>query len=79
MLGRILWEMLAGRPLFAGGTDYETLELVRVAHVPPLVVASGQLEAIVRKALAKYPRDRYQTLAELGGALGEYLVLHRRK
>jgi serine/threonine-protein kinase len=73
-LGAILWEMLAGRPLFRGATDYQTLELVRVARIPPLPGTPPELEAIVRKALAKNVEDRYQTPDQLGDALGGLLA-----
>jgi eukaryotic-like serine/threonine-protein kinase len=74
-LGAILWEMLAGRPLFKGDTDYHTMQLAGAAHVPPLPEAPPELEAIARKALAKRVEDRYQTAGQLADALAGYLVL----
>jgi serine/threonine protein kinase len=71
-LGAILWEMLAGRRLFEGPTDYQTVENVRAARGPPLRDAPPPLDAIVRKALAQDPAGRYQTLGELAGALAAY-------
>ncbi|HTJ42753.1 MAG TPA: hypothetical protein VL463_11705, partial [Kofleriaceae bacterium] len=68
-LGVVLWELLAGRRLFKGKTDYETLMLARAAQVPPLADVPPALEAIVRKALAKDLEARYQTVIELGDAL----------
>ncbi|MGM0559236.1 MAG: serine/threonine protein kinase, partial [Myxococcota bacterium] len=35
-VGILLWEMLAGRRLFLGDSDYDTLKLVRDAEIPPL-------------------------------------------
>jgi len=68
-LGVVLWELLAGRRLFKGTNDYETLILPRKANVPPLDGVPPALEAIVRKALAKDLEARYQTVIELGDAL----------
>ncbi|MEO7093946.1 MAG: hypothetical protein ABI175_11895 [Polyangiales bacterium] len=67
--GAVLWEMLAGQPLFAAANDYATVVKVRAARVPPLRDVPPALDAIVRKALARDPALRYQTLAELAAAL----------
>jgi serine/threonine protein kinase len=73
-LGCILWELLSGRRLFVGTTDYETLQLARGAQVPPLAGVSPELEAIVRRALAKDVESRYQTPLQFADALAGYLV-----
>jgi serine/threonine protein kinase len=73
-LGCVLWELLAGRPLFKGTTDYGTLELTRAANAPPLPSTPAELEAIVRTALAKDVADRYPTPSELAEALAGYLA-----
>lgn len=73
-LGCVLWELIAGRRLFVGSTDYQTVQLARGAHVPPLAHVDLELEAIVRKALASSVDDRYQTPGELGEALADYLM-----
>lgn len=70
-LGIVLWEILTGRRLFLGQTDYQTVELVRDAHVPATDLDPA-LDAIVRKALAKAVGERWQTAGELGRALAEY-------
>ena len=77
-LGIILWEMLAGRRLFFADTPYATVELVREARVPSLSalrpnVVDLELDELVRKALARDPDERYQTAADLGDALAQYL------
>lgn len=76
-LGIVLWEMIAGRRLFLGETDYQTVKLVQQANVPSLMrlnpEVDADLEAIVMKALARDPQDRYQTARELGDALASYL------
>jgi len=72
-LGIVLWEMLTGRRLFKAPSGLQTLERVRAAWVlapstiNPAVPAA--LDAIVMKALAKAPRDRWQSAAELAAAL----------
>jgi serine/threonine-protein kinase len=58
--GAILFEMLAGRPAFAGRTVLEIVHATRYEHPPalsgsPAVVA---IDRIVRKAMAKRPDER---------------------
>lgn len=71
-LGCVLWELLAGRRLFVGASDYESMMLARAADVPPLEV-DPELESITRKALAKRAEHRYETPARLADALATYL------
>jgi eukaryotic-like serine/threonine-protein kinase len=82
-VGIILWEMFTGRRLFYGETDYQTVEQVRQARVPSLAALNpeieAELEAVVRKALARDPNDRYQSAADLGDALTQYLFSRRMK
>ena len=82
-VGILLWEMFTGRRLFYGETDYQTVELVRQARVPSIAALNPEidpeLEAVVRKALARDANDRYQSAADLGDALTQYLFSHRMK
>ncbi|MBZ0237169.1 MAG: serine/threonine protein kinase, partial [Deltaproteobacteria bacterium] len=82
-VGIILWEMFTGRRLFYGDTDYQTVELVRQARIPSIQALNPEiepeLEAVVRKALARDPNDRYQHAADLGDALAQYLFSRRMK
>jgi serine/threonine-protein kinase len=82
-VGIILWEMFTGRRLFYGESDYQTVELVRQARVPSIAALNPEvepeLEAIVRKSLARDANDRYQSAADLGDALTQYLFSHRMK
>jgi TonB family protein len=68
-LGTVLHEMLTGQRLFRGDSDLTVLELVRKADVrPPSAVnadVSAPLDAIVAKALAREPEDRYGTGSEM--------------
>ncbi|MDB4980151.1 MAG: serine/threonine protein kinase [Myxococcales bacterium] len=75
-VGILLYEMLTGKRLFYGETDYQTVELVRTAKVPPIKPQNPQvepeLEDIVRKALAKRKEDRFQGALDLQDALAQY-------
>ncbi|MBI5482822.1 MAG: protein kinase [Deltaproteobacteria bacterium] len=75
--GIVLFELLAGRRLFYGDTDYDTVQLVRQARIPSLKSLNPevetQLEEVVRKALARDVVDRYQHGADLQDALAQYL------
>jgi eukaryotic-like serine/threonine-protein kinase len=82
-IGILLWEMFTGRRLFYGDTDYQTVELVRQARVPSIAALNPEiepeLEAIVRKSLARDPAQRYREAADLGDALAQYLFSRRMK
>lgn len=82
-LGVCLWEMLAGRRLFLGETDYETVQAVSAAQVPSLVgthpEVDEQFDALVQKTLARRPKDRFQSARELGDGLASYLFHHQMK
>lgn len=76
-LGVILWELLAGRRLFQGDNDLETLQRVKQARIPGLApLCAGlhpELEAIVRRALAGDRDRRYATAREFGTDLNRFL------
>jgi serine/threonine-protein kinase len=79
-LGIVLWEMLAGQPLFRGPSPIETAALVRVGPVPRLSAIRADvpvlLEAIAMRALERDPGRRYQTAADLAADLGAWLKKH---
>ena len=76
-VGILLYEMLTGKRLFYGETDYQTVELVRAAKIPPIGAQNPEvepeLEEVVRKALARRPDDRFQSATDLQDALAQYL------
>lgn len=80
-LGIILWELLTGRRLFKGETDLMTLHLVRECQVPPpSQLAKGlppELDALVLRALAPKPEERYPDCGALRLALEELLLQYQ--
>jgi serine/threonine-protein kinase len=71
-LGCVLYEMLAGRPPFAGAHARVMLALQSAS---PASIASvrdtvpGELEAVVFRALARLPADRFDSAAAFAAAL----------
>lgn len=70
-LGVVLWELLAGRKLFRGKSDFQTLKNVAEMEVPaPSSLRPDvppELDAIVARVLARDPAERHpngQALAE---------------
>jgi serine/threonine-protein kinase len=82
-IGILLYELLTGKRLFYGETDYQTVELVRQARVPPISAQNPEvqpeLEQVVRKALARDLSSRFQTAADLQDALAQVLFSQRLK
>jgi serine/threonine-protein kinase len=76
-LGTILYELLAGRRAFDGRTVDETLEQVIDAAPRPIdklrPETPAALLAIVRKAMAREPDQRYARAADFRNALAEFV------
>ncbi|MFO0762870.1 MAG: serine/threonine-protein kinase [Byssovorax sp.] len=76
-VGIILWELLSGKRLFVGETDFATVKMVQAAHVAsprafnPAV--PQELEAILARALARDPAARYASARDLGRDLTAFL------
>ncbi|HEY0405425.1 MAG TPA: protein kinase [Pyrinomonadaceae bacterium] len=68
-LGIVLYEMLAHRSPFAGGTNHEVVAAILKEEAPPLSVYNPDIpervQAVVAKALTKEREERYQTAREL--------------
>ncbi len=68
-LGVVLYEMVAGRLPFEGGTTTDVLATILHREPPSLLLYSGdvpgELERIVEKALTKKREERYQLAREL--------------
>ena len=81
-VGIILWEMLAGKRLFLGESDFHTVRLVRDAVIPPLAgynrMVPPELEQLLRGALARNPDERYQDARDLGHDLTRFLFHYGR-
>ncbi len=70
-VGAILFEMLAGRPAFSGRNVVEVLHAT-LKEQPPALTGSAAVAAVdrvIRKALAKEPRDRHPTAQGMGEEL----------
>jgi serine/threonine-protein kinase len=71
--GLVLWEALAGRALFERAHDALTLDAIVNADVPSLCAqrcdVSPALDALVRRALCRDPRERFADAAEMARAL----------
>jgi serine/threonine-protein kinase len=82
-LGIITWEMLTGRRLFYADDPHKTIELVRAARIPSITAMNpkvdGELDAIVRKALARDPAQRTPTAADYADELSHHLFARELK
>jgi TolB-like protein/predicted Ser/Thr protein kinase/Tfp pilus assembly protein PilF len=66
--GAVLYEMLAGHRAFSGQTTSQVIAAI-LRDDPLPFAAPPELERIIRRCLTKRPSDRYQTMAEVKGAL----------
>ena len=76
-LGSILHELVTGRRAFSGHSVVDTLHRIIYSDPEPIATlradAPRDLNRILRKALAKDPDDRYQTMKDLAIDLRELL------
>ncbi|WP_224369129.1 serine/threonine protein kinase [Hyalangium versicolor] len=76
--GVMVWELLAGQPLIAHGTVGEMMAAMANPRPPSLHELRPEvdpaLDAVVRKALAPNPQDRYSRSDEFARALNEQLL-----
>jgi serine/threonine-protein kinase len=72
-LGIVLYEMIAGRSPFMGGTNHEVVAAILKEEPLPisnyLAQAPARLQEIISRSLAKDRDTRYQTIKELLGDL----------
>jgi non-specific serine/threonine protein kinase len=75
--GGLLYEMLAGKPPFAGSSPVEIFHSILYEHPPVLTggPAVTALDRVVHKALAKMPQDRYQNAEAMAQDLRAALAL----
>jgi serine/threonine-protein kinase len=80
-LGVCLYESISGRPLYHRQNEFETLKAVMDDPVPSLRAVRPELDpaldAIVMRALAKTPEERFQSAGELQEALEGWLADQR--
>jgi serine/threonine-protein kinase len=80
--GIILWEMLTGRRLFLGKTDFETVRQVMQTVIPPIreinPLVPEELEWILLRGLARDPNERYYSARDFGRDLTSFLYRHGR-
>ncbi len=78
-LGLVLWELLTGRKLYQGDNPAAVAHALMYETSPPpsslRPEVPPELDAIVLKAIAKSPEERFQTAAELEDALEEFLAV----
>src|SRR4029434_1418260 len=63
--GVVLYEMIAGRPPFAGKTSDEVISTILKKEPPPLTDVPEETQRLVSRALRKKKEDRYQTIEDL--------------
>ena len=76
-LGSVLYQMLTGRPPFDAPTDAEILQRVQSGELaPPSAVRPGlaRYDALVMRALAAAPDQRYARASDFAAALNQALV-----
>lgn len=80
-VGAILYELLRGEPLFAAPSLREVILRVQEASVPDRDAIREDLpealDAILRRALAPHPEDRYDTAGAMGETLERFLYHDR--
>lgn len=70
-VGLVLYAMLSGEPPFWSDQAHELMRMQREDAPPPLQNIAPELWAIVARALAKSPDDRFASAVELASALRE--------
>ncbi len=76
-LGCVLYQMLEGKPPFSGEHELDTLERVRQGRIgkpPEELDAPAPLRAVLARALARAPEDRYQHAGEMAADLHAFLA-----
>ncbi|MBI5500952.1 MAG: serine/threonine protein kinase [Deltaproteobacteria bacterium] len=78
--GILVWELLAGRRLYKGGNDMDTLRLAQQAEIPPLPRRGRPWEdtaqTLLDRALAFEPARRFQTSEELHDGIRDIILGH---
>lgn len=76
-MGAVLWESLTGHRLFEGRSDLDVFKMIRQCVIRPLADfrsdVPDELIAIIERALAKKPEDRWGSASSFAYMLGEVL------
>ncbi len=72
-LGVLLYLLVSGRHPTAEGAATPAAAIQALLERPPARIAVGDLEMVLRRALAKAPRARYQTVAAFAADLRRWL------
>jgi len=74
--GCVMYEMLTGKdPFHTGTTIYELIQLhvntppPKMCDINPFLKMPAELETVIFKAMAKAPKDRYQSAQDLSNAI----------
>jgi serine/threonine-protein kinase len=77
-LGIVLWELCTSRRLFKRPQPYQTFDAITREDVPPARALSRavppQVEAVIMKALARKPEDRFSSAGDLQDALEQAMA-----
>jgi serine/threonine protein kinase len=80
-LGTVFYEVLTGKKLFQGESDFSILEKVRAAQVPQLSGnvpdVPAEVDAILKKALCREVGRRYAWASDLAEDLAPLLITNR--
>ncbi len=77
-LGIVLYEMLAGRVPFEADSQLSVIYMHINNPPPPIPGISPEIQAIIDRALAKDPNDRYQRSGEMATDFFRSLKIERR-
>jgi serine/threonine protein kinase len=79
-MGAVMFEALTGVRLFEGRSDLEIFKKIRNCEVPPLAVVRGDVPpamiAVIERALAKEPEQRYPGAQQFAHALAQIMYQH---
>ncbi len=71
--GSVVYTMVSGRKPFSGEPPFATLTAL-IKEEPPPLQAPRELQRIVARCLVKQPSDRFQSMAEVSGALQDIVA-----
>jgi len=78
-IGILLWELLTGDRLFKQKNNQDTLKAVQKAKFDPVTVKQPhlpkELDVIIKRALQRKPKDRYNDCADIASDLEKLLLL----